>query len=261
MNGQIGPLLACPAYSRPCCRQTERGTVVCEQKNHTVKSQVQSLYEKGLAHFERGQWTDAERCFRLDAEQGSAAAMRMLGRALLERGAETDDKKLVAEGIGWLQKAAKAGAYDAEYDLGVYYLQSGNPAAKPLGFGWLRRAEKHGVRAAQTLREALTAPGEPETAEPPRRRTAKKLRDMAQLFAEAGVESVRVIGSPRESRAELMSAIRRYPLESVQRAAHRLGVTRIRSWADLEDVRLVWLASLGRTLDLMVKTGSIDPPD
>lgn len=260
-NGQIGPLLACPAYSRPCCRRTERGTVVCEQKNDPGRTQIQSLYEKGLAHFERGQWTDAERCFRPDANQGTAAAMRMLGRTLLELGAEQDGRKRAGEGIGWLQKAAKAGVCDAEYDLGVYYLQSGNPAAKLLGNDWLRKAANHGCRAAQQLREAMNAPGGPETAEQPQQKTAAKLRDLAKLFAEASMENIRTVSSPKGSRAELLAAIRRYPFESVQRAAHRLGITRIRSWGDLEDIRIVWLSSLGRTLELMEKTGAIAPRD
>jgi uncharacterized protein len=76
-------------------------------------------YEDGLAAYKRNDYAEAVKWFRLAAEQGVAQAQYNLGIIYLNGLGVPQD---YAETAQWFRQAAEQGLAQAQYNLGVMYL-------------------------------------------------------------------------------------------------------------------------------------------
>ena len=106
-------------------------------------------YEAGKAAYNRGDYAEAARRYRIAAEQGDVEAQNQLGYMYrLGQGVPKDD----VEAASWTRKAAEQGNADAQARLGYMY---------GIGRGVLRAAvERHLKGHPQVAGQRLGAVGE-----------------------------------------------------------------------------------------------------
>jgi len=113
--------------------------------------------DDGAAAFERGDYATALLLLRSLAENGEAAAQRMLGTMYHDgKGVPRDS----VEAARWFQKAASSGDDQAQFSLGLaYYYGDGVAEDATEAVQWLERAAEQGRVAAQTMLGTIYASG------------------------------------------------------------------------------------------------------
>lgn len=97
----------------------------------------------GVVAFDRKDYQTAMSLFRPRAEKGDARAQYYLGRMYYDGlGVALDNTKAVA----WFTKAARQGAPEAQYRLGLFNVYQGREEE---GVAWLRKAAEQGYALAQ----------------------------------------------------------------------------------------------------------------
>jgi len=104
-------------------------------------------FEDGSAAYQRGDYAEALKWYRLSAEQGNAGAQTNLG-VMYDNGQGVGQDK--AEAVKWYRLAAARGSAEAQYNLGEMYAE-GQGVAQDYGeaLTWYRQSAARGNADAQ----------------------------------------------------------------------------------------------------------------
>ena len=107
-----------------------------EDGNLAISNELEP-YDQGLLALENGNYSRAYKLWLSLAQDGHINSQYMLGR-LFENGQGRD---IDLEGaISWYERAAKAGQAEAQYRLGLYYINEAEDINKTLGLYWIQSA-------------------------------------------------------------------------------------------------------------------------
>jgi tetratricopeptide (TPR) repeat protein len=143
------------------------GGVAYSQASSGASSSAQEALEKGNAAWHSNKADEAQKWYRIAADQGNAEAQFHLWEILsaeagmeqfaFARGKKTDEQVVdskTKEAREWLLKSAEQGYANAQCSLGWEYYSAGD---KEKGLVWLRKAAAQGNEDAKThLRRACT---------------------------------------------------------------------------------------------------------
>jgi uncharacterized protein len=122
-----------------------------ESKESDYESYI--LYDQGKRYAEgvgvKQNLAKARKLFRKAAKQGNAQAQYEIGIAYIDIGYV--DSKTTEKGLDWLEKAAEQGIVEAQYRLGKYYQKDigGFCLGEPIAVGWFKKAAEQGFAEAQ----------------------------------------------------------------------------------------------------------------
>ena len=107
----------------------------------------EDMFQNGLEHYDKKNYTEAVKWYRKAAEQGHAGAQNNLGVCYEDGYRVTKD---YAEAVKWYQKAAEQGNAYAQFNLGLCYEQGdGVTTSITEAVKWYRKAAEQGLGHAQ----------------------------------------------------------------------------------------------------------------
>src|SRR5687768_5489636 len=150
-----GGMLVYCLVPNACCRALLLLAVLCFLT--TGSFAASSPFDDALTAYERGDYVQAMKLFRLLAEKGHPWAQRRVASMYAEgKGVQQDDQ----EAVNWYRLAAAQGNTPAQYDLGLAYEKGkGVPQDYAEAVKWYRIAASREDEWAQTRLGSLYADG------------------------------------------------------------------------------------------------------